>query len=122
MYQSKGGKISLIKSRLAHLPIYNMSLFLIPSLVMDFIEKMERDFLFWDGWKESLKPHLIAWKDICKPLKFGGLLLNGFRIYIVFYFQSGCGDLNPAYQVFNFHFVHILTLFYSCNFMMKSFR
>ncbi|RVW15177.1 LINE-1 reverse transcriptase-like [Vitis vinifera] len=52
-YLSKGGRITLIKSTLASMPIYQLSLFRMPKLVVKRLEKLQRDFL-WEGevWKE----------------------------------------------------------------------
>jgi hypothetical protein len=45
LYLSKGGKVTLIKSTLANMPTYYMSLFPIPVSVASRIEKIQRDFL-----------------------------------------------------------------------------
>ena len=47
-YISKGGKITLIKSTLASMPIYQMSIFRMPKIVARRLEKVQRDFL-WGG-------------------------------------------------------------------------
>nr|CAN67427.1 hypothetical protein VITISV_025107 [Vitis vinifera] len=44
-YISKGGRITLIKSTLASMPIYHMSLFQMPKSVARRLEKVQRDFL-----------------------------------------------------------------------------
>ena len=51
-YISKGGRITLIKSTLASIPIYQLSLFRMPKSVAKRLEKLQRDFL-WEGggWK-----------------------------------------------------------------------
>ena len=48
-YISKGGRITLIKSTLASMPIYQMSLFRMPKIVARRLEKVQRDFLFLGG-------------------------------------------------------------------------
>ena len=68
---SKGGRITLIKSTLASIPIYLLSLIHIPKAVAKRIEKIQRDFL-WGGRLEG-KVHLINWKVVCSPKEEGGL-------------------------------------------------
>lgn len=47
-YLSRGGRITLIKATLASIPIYFLSLFVIPSQAALQLEKIQRDFL-WKG-------------------------------------------------------------------------
>ena len=44
-YMSKGGRITLIKSTLASILIYQLSLFRMPKLIAKRLEKLQRDFL-----------------------------------------------------------------------------
>ena len=44
-YLSKGGRVTLIKSTLSNLPTYFLSLFPIPTVVANRIEKLQRNFL-----------------------------------------------------------------------------
>ena len=44
-YISKGERITLIKSTLASMPIYQLSLFQMPKIVAKRLEKLQRDFL-----------------------------------------------------------------------------
>ena len=44
-YISKGGRVTLIKSTLASMPIYQMSIFRMPKIVARRLEKVQRDFL-----------------------------------------------------------------------------
>ena len=55
-YLSKGGRQKLIKSTLPSLPIYFMSLFVIPKKVVARLEKIQKEFL-WGGELEK-KSHL----------------------------------------------------------------
>ncbi|WJZ83602.1 hypothetical protein VitviT2T_003270 [Vitis vinifera] len=71
-YISKGGRITLIKSTLASIPIYLLSLIRIPKAVAKRIERIQRDFLWGGGCLEG-KAHLINWKVVCSPKEEGGL-------------------------------------------------
>jgi hypothetical protein len=84
MYLSKGGRVTLIKSSLANLPMYFMSLFPLPASITNHIEKLQHDFL-WDGQGEEFKYHLDSWSKVCSPLSGKGLgiqnLLVDYRQY-----------------------------------------
>ncbi|RVW99858.1 putative ribonuclease H protein [Vitis vinifera] len=70
-YLSKGGRLTLIKSTLSNLPIYFMSLFVIPRRVRLRLEKIQREFL-WGELEERRKIHLGSWAVICKDKRHGG--------------------------------------------------
>ena len=70
-YISKGGRITLIRSVLASMPIYHMSLFQMPKSVARRLDKVQRDFL-WEGGSEEKKTHLIKWEAICEDKSKGG--------------------------------------------------
>ncbi|KAJ9671525.1 hypothetical protein PVL29_025297 [Vitis rotundifolia] len=71
-YLSKGGRITLIKSTLASIPIYQLSLFRMPKSVVRRLEKFQRDFL-WGGGSLERKIHLINWEVVCTQKEKGGL-------------------------------------------------
>ena len=64
--------MKVIKSTLSSLPIYFMSLFIIPRKVSLRLEKIQRDFL-WGGGASQSKPHLVNWCIVCMEKKDGGL-------------------------------------------------
>ena len=72
LYLSKGGRLVLLKSNLSNLPIYFMSLFVIPKKVRIRLEIIQKDFL-WGGLGDRSKIHLVNWSDVCKAKNFGGL-------------------------------------------------
>ena len=69
---SKGERLVLLKSNLSNLPIYFMSLFVIPKKVRIRLEIIQKDFL-WGGLGDRSKIHLVNWSDVCKAKNFGGL-------------------------------------------------
>jgi hypothetical protein len=56
---SKGGRVTLIKSTLANIPMYYMSLYKLPVRVANRIEKLQCDFL-WGGLGEEFKYYLVV--------------------------------------------------------------
>ncbi|KAL4202821.1 hypothetical protein AMTRI_Chr02g265480 [Amborella trichopoda] len=71
-YLSLGGGVTLLRTCLANLPIYQMSLIHMPASVVKRLEKMMRDFL-WGSSDENMKFHLLNWDRVCSPKKEGGL-------------------------------------------------
>ena len=51
-------RITLLNSTLCSLPIYSVSLFIIPKSVAKRLEKIQRDFL-WGGGSMDKKTHLV---------------------------------------------------------------
>ena len=74
-YISKGGRITLIKSTLTSMPIYQMSIFRMPKSVAKRVEKTQRDFL-WGGGNLEGKVHLVKWDVVCTAKLNGGLGLR----------------------------------------------
>ncbi|XVE89968.1 hypothetical protein DITRI_Ditri20bG0039100 [Diplodiscus trichospermus] len=69
---STEGRITLIRSVLASLPLYYMSLFKIPVIVKQNLEKIQRRFLWGtDGNKRRI--HGVGWEQVCNSRKNGGL-------------------------------------------------
>ncbi|RVW82306.1 putative ribonuclease H protein [Vitis vinifera] len=65
-------RITLIKSTLASIPIYQLSFFRMPKIVARRLEKLQRDFL-WGGGSLETKVHLIKWEVVCAKKEKGGL-------------------------------------------------
>lgn len=67
------GRLTLIKSTLQNLPIYYMSLFLLPKGVADEMVKIQRRFL-WAGESENKRVLcMVKWEWVDLPNHLGGL-------------------------------------------------
>lgn len=71
---SQAGKEVLIKAVLQSIPTYIMSGFSLPGYLINSVEEAIRRF--WWGGGEVKKTEWIAWSQLCRPKKSGGL---GFR-------------------------------------------
>ncbi|KAJ0936462.1 putative RNA-directed DNA polymerase [Helianthus annuus] len=69
---SMGGRLTLIKSVLASLPVYYLSLYKAPNKATDQMEKLMRNFL-WAGSSEDKKLSWVAWDTVTKSKENGGL-------------------------------------------------
>lgn len=56
---SKGGRLTLLKSSLASIPNYYLSLFPIPGSIANYIETKFHHFL-WNNSKEHHRYHLVT--------------------------------------------------------------
>lgn len=68
----------LINSSLSSIPVYAMSMYLLP---LSTIKKMDtaRKRFFWQGGSLKRKYHLIKWSKITKPKQKGGLGVKVLR-------------------------------------------
>ena len=80
--QSKGGRVTLIKSTLSNLPTYFLSLFPIPASVANRIARLQRDFL-WGGLGDEPKFQLVDCSSVCSLLASGGLGIRNLRSFNV---------------------------------------
>ena len=71
-YISKGRRVTLIKSTLASLPLYQMSLIKMMAIVTKRSEKLQRNFL-WGGGALEKKTHRVKWEVVCSGKGLGGL-------------------------------------------------
>ena len=76
---SFAGRLQLINSVLSSLHIYWASVFIIPTRVINELEKRIRRFL-WNAGSEGKIRAKVAWKDVCLPKEEGGWALNPFRM------------------------------------------
>ena len=78
-YISKGGRITLIWSILASMPIYYMSMLSMPRKVRLRLERIQRDFL-WRGGALERKPYPVRWDLVCLEKCNGGLGVKSLSI------------------------------------------
>ncbi|GMI95158.1 hypothetical protein HRI_003185100 [Hibiscus trionum] len=76
---SFSGRLVLIKSVLASLPIYYMSIFQIPSEVVKKMNNIMENFL-WGASVSQRKIHWVKWSDVCLPFDKGGLNIRNLTI------------------------------------------
>ncbi|GJZ89940.1 putative RNA-directed DNA polymerase [Tanacetum coccineum] len=69
---SYGGRLTLLKSVLGALGTYFFSLFLAPKRVINYLEKLRRNF-FWGVTLDCNKMAWIGWKNVCSSYSCGGL-------------------------------------------------
>ncbi|GKV28743.1 hypothetical protein SLEP1_g37755 [Rubroshorea leprosula] len=77
-YLSLGGRITLINSVLSSLPVFLMSIYLIPKGILYSIDKIRRSFL-WGGGGEERKIKWVSWDKVCKKKEEGGLGVRELR-------------------------------------------
>ncbi|GJV01914.1 RNA-directed DNA polymerase, eukaryota, reverse transcriptase zinc-binding domain protein [Tanacetum coccineum] len=72
---SFAGRLQLISSILSSLQVYWCSLFILPKLICETIDKMVKNFL-WAREGNTSGMVSIGWKEVCKPKSQGGLGLK----------------------------------------------
>ncbi|GKV26644.1 hypothetical protein SLEP1_g35909 [Rubroshorea leprosula] len=77
-FLSLGGRITLINSVLSSLPVFLMSVYLIPKGILYSIDKIRRSFL-WGGGGEKRKIKWVSWDKVCKKKEEGGLGVRELR-------------------------------------------
>ncbi|GJZ22800.1 RNA-directed DNA polymerase, eukaryota, reverse transcriptase zinc-binding domain protein [Tanacetum coccineum] len=83
---SVGGRLSLIKSVLGHLPTYYMSIYLMPISIQKKLESIRNNF-FLGGDVEEKKMTWVRWKKILASKDLGGLGIGsifGLNIGLLF--------------------------------------
>lgn len=79
---SIGGRITLINSILAGLPLYYFSFFKAPKKVIKELTRIQQNFL-WGASDEVRKTAWIGWSKICLPKESGGLGIKNMEIFNV---------------------------------------
>ena len=77
---SKEGKEVIIKAVLQSIPSYIMSIYLLPNLVIDDIEKMINVF-WWGGRSNNWGIKWIAWEHVACPKELGGIGFRNFKAF-----------------------------------------
>ncbi|XP_023738523.1 uncharacterized protein LOC111886502 [Lactuca sativa] len=72
---SFGGRVTLAKAVLGHLPSYFMSIFRVPKGVIDTLEKIRRTFI-WSKEYNKKGISWVGWDKIIAPKKVGGIGLG----------------------------------------------
>jgi exonuclease III len=73
---TRGGKVTLIKSVLSAIPLYQAAFLLAPRTVNEQISKLIRDFLWQGGKGNDNKLHLVNWETVRRPTAEGGLQIR----------------------------------------------
>ena len=68
---SMGGRLVLIRAVLSSIPVYWLSLILIPSSILDKLRKVIFSFL-WGSSVKHKKYHLVDWHILARPTSHGG--------------------------------------------------
>lgn len=78
---SFAGKITLINSILASIPVHTMSCMVIPKYLIVRIERLLRTFL----WNQCGQSHVqwVSWNKVARPLQEGGLGIRKFSDTII---------------------------------------
>ncbi|GKV05111.1 hypothetical protein SLEP1_g17152 [Rubroshorea leprosula] len=82
-FLSLGGRITLINSVLSSLPMFLMSVYLLPKKVIHEIDKIRRNFL-WGGVEDNRKITWVSWDRVCYNKKEGGLGVKNLRCFNMF--------------------------------------
>ncbi|CAN1807687.1 Putative ribonuclease H protein At1g65750 [Linum perenne] len=77
-YLSFGARLTMIKSVLSSLPVYFLSMFKAPNLVIKKLERLQKRF-FWAGISEKNKIHWVSWDKVKTAKKLGGLGVHDLK-------------------------------------------
>jgi hypothetical protein len=72
------GRMVLIKTCIASIPVYLLSFFKFPRWVVDLINSHMANY-FWDNYEGHTKLHLANWHMICMEKEYGGLAIPQIR-------------------------------------------
>ncbi|GKV41384.1 hypothetical protein SLEP1_g48927 [Rubroshorea leprosula] len=75
---SLGGRITLLNSVLSSLPVFMMSVHLLPKGLILILDKIRRNFL-WGGGENNKKINWVCWEKVCRSKLDGGLGVKDLR-------------------------------------------
>lgn len=73
-----GGRITLVRTVLSSLSIFQLSFFKAPISVYKEFEKVQNNFL-WDNIDDKRKINWFRWESLCLPKENGGLGFKSFK-------------------------------------------
>lgn len=76
----KGGRLTVIKSVLSAIPLYNLSFLRLPKSVEKCLTFLFCRFL-WEGTEGERKLAWVSWDRICKPTKDGGFGVKDMGVF-----------------------------------------
>ncbi|PNX71762.1 cysteine-rich receptor-like protein kinase, partial [Trifolium pratense] len=79
---SFGGRVTLINSVLASIPLYFFSFFKAPKCILKQLVRIQRNFL-WGGGSDDKKLCWVKWDQICLPKEEGGLGIKNLELFNV---------------------------------------
>ncbi|GKB77897.1 RNA-directed DNA polymerase, eukaryota, reverse transcriptase zinc-binding domain protein [Tanacetum coccineum] len=88
---SIGDRLTLIKSVLSSIPLYQMSIFKVPKKVLNTLESIRRNFFNGIEGKDR-KMSWISWNKVLASKKYGGLGVSSFFAFNPIYDESGSLD------------------------------
>jgi hypothetical protein len=89
---SLGGRVILINSVLAAIPVFYLSFLKMPTRVWKKIVAIQRNFL-WGGSSNKSKIAWVKWSDLCRPKEEGGLGIKNLRLVNVSLLMKWCWRL-----------------------------
>ena len=69
---SLGGRLTLLNACLSNIPIYSMSMYLLPKTIHKRLDKTRKKF-FWQEGGVKKKYYLVKWNKVASPKNKGGL-------------------------------------------------
>jgi len=88
-FLSFGGRLILLKSVLSSLPVYFLSFFKAPTVIISSIESLFKIF-FWGGGEVVRKIAWVHWDTVCLPKSEGGLGVRRLREFNVALLGKWC--------------------------------